>query len=76
MSKKPTDISININMDVADALGIKNSSDIEMILMEDVLIIRSKKKSKIPKKLESKRNAVTIKLMNEYESVLKKLAKT
>lgn len=68
---------LEIDQEVIDALGISKKSDVEMVLMDDMLVIKSKKKkASTVKKVQAKRNAITKKLMNEYEAVLKKLAKT
>ena len=76
--KKQKSFVIEINQEVADMLGIAKKSDIEMILMDDMLVIKSKKKkaATVKKKALTKSNALTKKLMSEYEEVLTKLAKT
>lgn len=77
MVKKQKPFVVEINQEIADTLGISKTSDIEMILMDDMLVIKSKKKkASVIKKNQAKQNSVTKKLMNEYSTVLKKLAKT
>ena len=77
MIKKQKPFVVEINQEIADTLGISKTSDIEMILMDDMLVIKSKKKkSSVVKKNQGKQNSITKKLMNEYSAVLKKLAKT
>ncbi len=77
MVKKQKPFVVEINQEIADTLGISKTSDIEMILMDDMLVIKSKKKkASVVKKNKAKQNSVTKKLMNEYSTVLKKLAKT
>lgn len=77
MVKKQKPFVLEINQEIADTLGISKKSDIEMILMDDMLVIKSKKKkSSVVKKNQAKQNSITKKLMNEYSTVLKKLAKT
>ncbi len=77
MVKKQKPFVLEINPEIADTLGISKKSDVEMILMDDVLVIKSKKKkASIVKKVQDKQNTITKKLMKEYGPVLKKLAKT
>ncbi len=77
MVKKQKPFVLEINQEIADTLGISKKSDVEMILMDDMLVIKAKKKkSSVVKKNQAKQNSITKKLMNEYSTVLKKLAKT
>lgn len=77
MVKKQKPFVLEINQEIADTLGISKKSDIEMILMDDMLVIKSKKKKdSVVKKVQAKKNGITKKLMSEYSTVLKKLAKT
>lgn len=77
MVKKQKPFVLEINQEIADTLGISKKSDVEMILMDDMLVIKSKKKkASVVKKNQVKQSKVTKKLMNEYSAVLKKLAKT
>lgn len=77
MVKKQKPFVLEINQEIADTLGISKKSDVEMILMDDMLVIKSKKKkASVVKKNQAKQNSVTKKLMKEYSTVLKKLAKT
>lgn len=77
MVKKQNPVVLEINPEIAERLGILKKSDVEMILMDDMLVIKSKKKkASIVKKVQAKKNLITEKLMTEYGAVLKKLAKT
>ncbi len=73
-SPKKKKIVIEIDKDITDALGIKNEADIEMIIKDDMLIIKSKTEGS--KKKASKQKDITNILIDKYDSVLKKLAKT
>lgn len=44
MVKKQKPFVLEINPEIADTLGISKESDVEMILMDDILVIKSKKK--------------------------------
>ena len=75
--KKKEPLVIEIEQDVADALGVTKKGDLEVILMGDTLIIKAKKKKVTAvKRSQAKRKATTKRLMSEYDAVLKKLAKT
>lgn len=72
MVKKQKPFVLEINPEIADMLGISKKSDVEMILMDDILVIKAKKKkASIVKKAQAKQNAITKKLMNEYGPVFK-----
>jgi len=76
--QKPQDpFILEIDQKVVDALGISKKSDVEMLLMDDMLIIKSKKKKVIAKiKEHGDIVKLTNRLIDKYEPVLKKLAKT
>jgi antitoxin component of MazEF toxin-antitoxin module len=76
-TKKNHAIILKINKKIADALGINKKSDVKMIMVNDTLIIKSKnKKTQSSAKRKAKLQAITNQLMDKYEPVLKKLAKT
>lgn len=75
--QKKEPLIIEIEQDVADALGVTKKSDLEVILMGDTLIVKAKKKNPTAiKRAQKKSDATTERLMKEYDTVLKKLAKT
>jgi antitoxin component of MazEF toxin-antitoxin module len=69
-------LALEIDKSVADALGINQKTDLEMIVVGDMLIVKPKKKSRTTEKSKDKLRDVTNRLMDKYEPVLKKLAKT
>jgi bifunctional DNA-binding transcriptional regulator/antitoxin component of YhaV-PrlF toxin-antitoxin module len=79
MTKKETkpkkSVTLEIDEAVADALGINQKADLEMIVVDDVLIVKAKDKQSA-KARNAKFEERTSSLMDKYESVLKKLAKT
>jgi hypothetical protein len=74
LTKSKKGLVLEIDQAVADALGISKPTDIEMLVLEDMLIIKPRKLSK--KKRKAKLANLTQQLMDKYEPVLKKLAKT
>ncbi len=76
VTKQKSGITIEINKNVADALGIDQKTDLEMIVVDDVLIVKPKSKSKAAQKRKTKLKEHIDNIMDEYEPVLKKLAKT
>ena len=75
--KRKNGLSIEIDKAVADALGINQNTAIEMIIKDDMLIIKPiNKKSKAAQKRKIRLKKQVNNLMDEYEPVLKKLAKT
>jgi bifunctional DNA-binding transcriptional regulator/antitoxin component of YhaV-PrlF toxin-antitoxin module len=75
--KKHDDLTITIDKKIQDALGIGKNSDLEMIVIDDMLIVKSKNKdSHVVEKRNKKLEASTNEIMDKYASVLKKLAKT
>ncbi len=77
ITKSKNNLSIEIDKAIAESLGINQETDIEMIVMDDMLIIKPKnKKLRTAKKKQTSLNDLTNNLMDKYDSVLKKLAKT
>ena len=73
--KDKKSVTLEIDQSIADALGITKNTDLELIVVDDTLIIKAKKtKSNSAKK--NKLHDLTKSLMDKYEPVLKKLAKT
>lgn len=70
--KKQTNITIEIEKDVAEALGINKKTDLAMVVVDDMLIVKAKKSSSKKKG----RTKDISRLMDQYEPLLKKLAKT
>ena len=75
ITKKNEELTLKINKTVAEALGIDEKTDLDMVVMDDMLIIKAKNKS-ITKKKHNKLQDINNRLMDTYEPVLKKLAKT
>lgn len=75
IKKKDEGLTLKIDKTIVDTLGINEDTDLDMVVMNDMLIIKAKDKS-ILKKQQEKRQGVNDHLMDKYESVLKKLAKT
>jgi antitoxin component of MazEF toxin-antitoxin module len=77
INKYPDGLTLNIDKAIVDALGITQKTAIEMIVVDDMLIIRPKnKRSRATAKRKAKLEDLTNHLMDKYEPVLKKLAKT
>lgn len=80
MAKKLTkyndNLALVLDKEIVEALGIDQKSNLEMIVIDDVLIIKPKDKANASEKRKAKLKDVANKLMDEYEPVLKKLAKT
>ncbi|HVX00876.1 MAG TPA: hypothetical protein VHA52_10640 [Candidatus Babeliaceae bacterium] len=67
-------IIIEIDAVIANSLGIKQASDLRMFVIDDMLIIKPKASPDRDQKFKLKeRNE---RLMEQYDSILKKLAKT
>jgi antitoxin component of MazEF toxin-antitoxin module len=75
ITKSKGSVTLEIDKAVADALGINQKSKLEMIVVNETLIIKAKNKKSSKKRISSL-NSLTNSLMNKYEPVLKKLAKT
>lgn len=74
-SKKNKDFKLVIDKSILERLGINKKSDLKMFVRNDMLIIRPKKiKESKKSQLELQKSASQI--INKYEDVLKKLAKT
>jgi antitoxin component of MazEF toxin-antitoxin module len=65
-------VTITISKNTASAVGLEEGSDITVIALDDMLII----KPKHHKPDEEAKRALTQSLIDQYEEVLKKLAKT
>lgn len=77
MTKKLTKYGENlvlvIDKPLLDTLGISEKTDLELVVMGDILVIKPKNSRKHNQaKLEQTANSI----MDKYESVFKKLAKT
>ncbi len=75
ITKKKDGITLTIDKAIVDALGINQKSALEMVVVDDMLIVKPKSK-KAAEKRKAKNSKVTEHLMKKYEPVLKKLAKT
>jgi len=67
--------TIKIDQAMADALGITEKTPLNMYVVDDTLIVKPKKQKSSAIK-EKKKSDITKKLMEKYDSVLKKLAKS
>jgi hypothetical protein len=77
LTKLRDTVSLKIDKKVADALGINQKTNLEMIVVDDMLIIKPKNKQvRAAEKRKTELKKRTNKLMDQYEPVLKKLAKT
>jgi antitoxin component of MazEF toxin-antitoxin module len=75
MTKKKETFTLKVDKAIAEDLGINKDTDLEMYVKDKMLIIKPKRtKSNQNKKQKDKE--LTKKLMDEYDSILKKLAKT
>ena len=70
---KNEELTSKINKAI-EALGINEETELDMIVMDEMLIIKAKNKN-ITKKKYDKLQDINNRLMDRYESVLKKLAK-
>lgn len=77
LKKHDDGLVLVIDESIADALGIDQKTDLEMIVVDDALIVKPKhKKSHAGKKREAKLKDDAGRIMDKYAPVLKKLAKT
>lgn len=79
MTKKLTkhngELALVLDQDVLNSLGIDQGTELQLIVMDDALIVKPKKNKRASIK-ENGSSKDTNRLMDKYESVLKKLAKT
>lgn len=75
-SEKQDGITITIPQNMMDALGIDKDSSLDMIIIDDALIIKPRNKAEAKKKRQKQFENSINRLMDKYEPVLKKLAKT
>ena len=77
LTKRKDVFTLELDKKVTDALGITQKTDLDIRIVDDTLIIKPKnKKTRANQKRKKKFNDLTRHLMDKYESVLKKLAKT
>lgn len=74
LTKNKDSFTLEIEKSIADAVGITDKTAIEMIAIDDMLIIKPKNKK--TRTAEKQKIKLTNSLMDKYESILKKLAKT
>ncbi len=74
--KHKNGFSLEIDQAIADALGINQKTVIEIIIKDDMLILKPKNKSKAAQKRKARFKDRVDNLMDKYKPVLKKLAKT
>jgi antitoxin component of MazEF toxin-antitoxin module len=76
MTKKLTplgeDLALVIDKSILDTLGLTEKTELDLIIMDDMLLVKSKKTNAKSSSLEQ----TAASLMDKYESVFKKLAKT
>jgi antitoxin component of MazEF toxin-antitoxin module len=77
LTKHGNSLALIIDKPVLDILGIDNKTELEMIVMGDTLIIKPRKSNtKANKKRQESIAKTASDIMDKYESVFKKLAKT
>ena len=76
LDKNKKNLFIEIDKALAESVGITQKTDLEILAVNNVLLIRPKNKMLKIKKGKNESREVTNKLMDKYELVLKKLAKT
>lgn len=77
LKKNKGGLTLEIDKTIAEALGITQKTNLDMIVVDDMLIVKPKKKKSLTaSKRDAKLNETTNSLMDKYQSVLKKLAKT
>jgi len=69
--KNNEELLLKIGKIVVDALDINNDSDLDIIVTDNTLIVKVKNSN-----ISKKREEINKYLMDKYEPVLKKLAKT
>lgn len=74
--KKADGLTLTINQEMLNALGIDKDSDLDMIVIEDALIIKPRNKTAAQKKRQQQLTESTTHIINKYKNVLKKLSKT
>jgi hypothetical protein len=74
---KKDGFTLQISSDVANILGVHEAEDLNIIVMDDTVILKAKKGNAThTRKLNEESDKLTKRLMDQYEPVLKKLAKT
>jgi antitoxin component of MazEF toxin-antitoxin module len=77
LTKHGKSLALVIDKPVLDTLGITDKTNLELIVVEDTLIIKPKRKSSsASKKRQASLSRTAHDIMDKYESVFKKLAKT
>lgn len=77
LTKHDEGLALVLDARVLDALGIDQGTDLEIIVVDDALIVKPKhKKSEDSKKRETRLKSAADRIMDKYETVLKKLSKT
>lgn len=74
-TKRNDGIVIKIDQATADALGITAKTPLSLYVVDGTLIVKPKKRT-VSKAAQAKKNERTKRLMDKYDSVLKKLAKS
>ena len=72
-NKNVENLTLKIDKAIVEALGIDKDTEVEMYVKDKVLIVKPKNLKLNEKREDHER---TKKLMDEYDPVLKKLAKT
>ena len=73
--KRKNGLTLEIDQTVVDALGITQKTNLEMVVVDDMLIIKARDK-KSSQKRKDRLKKITSQLIEKYEPVLKRLAKT
>lgn len=77
LTKHGNSLALIIDKPVLEILGINDKTELELIVMDDTLIIKPKTSTtKTNKKRQEAVAKTASKIMDKYESVFKKLAKT
>jgi antitoxin MazE len=71
--KHGDDLALIIDKPILENLGISEKTDLDVVVMGDLLLVKSKNASK-NKRAKLEKTATSI--MDTYEAVFKKLAKT
>jgi hypothetical protein len=74
-TKRNDGIVIKIDQATADALGITEKTPLKLYVVDGTLIVKPRKRA-MSKAAQEKKNERTKRLMDKYDSVLKKLAKS
>ncbi len=77
LTKHGNSLALIIDKPVLDILGISDKTELELMVMGDTLIVKPKKSNeKATKKRQESIDKTAKNIMDKYESVFKKLAKT